>query len=247
MNLNKADRILLIRPENLYNYNNYPPLNLICLASTLRLNGYNVKIINCAFEKNSLKTIGNELGESLFVGISLLTSEIPDAYRIMKFIKENSDVPVVVGGWHCTLFPEQMANCEYVDYVVTGEGESHIVEIAEKIRNHIVISDKIFHKKILNLEKLPISDYGIDANIETFINGYLNDKLFEYVDQPMRWLPYETSRGCPSLCTFCINVVAENTHYRKKSAEKVISEIEYIVNKYKITHLKIIDDNFFVN
>ena len=89
---------------------------------------------------------------------------------------------------------------------------------------------------MLNLETLPLPDYGIDKNIERFISNYLTDKLSEYVRQPMRWLPYESSRGCPSHCTFCINVVADNTRYRKKSAEKVVSEIEHIVKKYNLTH-----------
>lgn len=112
-----ADKILLIRPENIYNYNNYPPLNLISLASKLKLSGYEVRIINCALEKDVLTTIGKALEDSLFVGITLLTSEIPDTYRVMKFVKENSRVPIVVGGWHCILFPEQMADCEDVEDV----------------------------------------------------------------------------------------------------------------------------------
>ena len=240
-------KILLIRPQNVYNYNNYPPLNLISIGSELKAAGYIIKIINSAFEKDSLKTIGRELKDSLFVGISLLTSEVPDAYRIVKFIKENSDIPIVVGGWHCTLFPEQMARCEYLDYVIAGEGEKHIVNIARCIENREKSDSKIFPKKILDLETLHIPDYSIDENIERFITSYLTDKLSEYVELPMRWLPYESSRGCPSHCTFCINVVTDNTRYRKKSAEKVLSEIEQIVKKYNLTHLKIVDDNFFVD
>lgn len=242
-----GDKILLVRPGNIYNYNNYPPLNLISLATKLELSGYDVKIINCAFEKDSLVTIGKELEDCLFVGITLLTAEVPDAYRIMKFVKENSSIPIVIGGWHCTLFPKQMADCEYVDYVVAGEGEEYIVEIANRIKNNVPVSNKIFYKKMLDLDMLPVPDYSIDENIEKFINSYLTDKLSEVVTQPMRWLPYQSSRGCPSKCTFCINVVTGNQRYRKKSAEKVISEIEHIVKKYKITHLKIIDDNFFVD
>jgi radical SAM superfamily enzyme YgiQ (UPF0313 family) len=42
-------------------------------------------------------------------------------------------------------------------------------------------------------------------------------------------------------------VVTGNTRYRKKSAEKVLNEIEHLVKKYNLTHLKIIDDNFFVD
>lgn len=242
-----SDKVLLIRPQNVYNYNNYPPLNLICIGSKLKSAGYKVEIINCAFEKNPLETIGDKLRDVLFAGISLLTSEAPDTYRIIKHIKESSNITTVVGGWHSTLFPEQMANCEYVDYVIAGEGEEHIVEIAETIKNDKKHDAKIFGKKMLNLETLPLPDYSVDKNIERFINSYLTDKLSEYVHQPMRWLPYESSRGCPSHCTFCINVVADNTRYRKKSAEKVVSEIEYIVKKYNLTHLKIIDDNFFVD
>ncbi len=242
-----SDKVLLIRPRNVYNYNNYPPLNLICIGSRLKSAGYKVEIINCAFEKNPIETIGNKLKDVLFAGISLLTSEAPDTYQIIKHIKESSNTPIVVGGWHSTLFPEQMANCEYVDYVIAGEGEEHIVEIAETIKNDKKSDTRIFGKKMLNLETLPLPDYGIDKNIERFINNYLTDKLSEYVHQPMRWLPYESSRGCPSHCTFCINVVADNTRYRKKSAEKVVSEIEHIVKKYNLTHVKIIDDNFFVD
>jgi len=241
------DKVLLIRPQNVYNYNNYPPLNLISIGSKLKSAGYKVEIINCAFEKNPLETINNKLRDVLFAGISLLTSESPDTYQIIKYIKQSSNIPTAVGGWHCTLFPEQMANCEYVDYVIAGEGEDHIVEVAETIKNGKKNDGKIFGKKMLNLETLPLPDYGIDKNIERFISNYLTDKLSEYVRQPMRWLPYESSRGCPSHCTFCINVVADNTRYRKKSAEKVVSEIEHIVKKYNLTHLKIIDDNFFVD
>lgn len=241
------DKILLIRPQNIYNYNNYPALNLICLATRLKSAGYQVKIINSAFEKDHLKTIGAELEGTLFAGVTLLTSEVPDAYNIVKFIKENSSVPVVVGGWHCTLFPEQMAGSQYVDYVVAGEGEEHLVKIADALKNGRGPEKKIFQKEILDFDSLPMPDYDIDENIERFIMSYLTDKLSEYVKQPMRWLPYESSRGCPSQCTFCINTVTGNTRYRKKSAEKVVSEIDSIVSKYNLTHLKIIDDNFFVD
>ena len=43
-------------------------------------------------------------------------------FLISQDIKENSKIPIVTGGSHCTLFPEQMAMCEYIDYVVVGEG-----------------------------------------------------------------------------------------------------------------------------
>lgn len=241
------NKILLIRPHNIYNYNNYPPLNLISIGTQLKTNGFDVKIINCAFNENYLDMIRYELGDTMLVGISLLTSETPDALNILRYIKKYSNVPVVAGGWHCSLFPDQMASSGYVDYVVSGEGEKHMLHIAEAIRDRKGIKRNIFYKEIIELESLAVPDYSIDENIERYIGSYLTDKLSEYAKQPMRWLPYESSRGCPSLCTFCINTVTNNNRYRKKSAEKVIEEIHHIVNRYRLTHLKIVDDNFFVD
>jgi len=240
-------KVLLVRPRNVYNYNNYPPLNLISLGSTLEAGGYDVKIVNSALEEDSLEIIDGELDDTLLVGISILTSELPDACRIMKHIKTNSDTAVVVGGWHCTLFPDQMAESEYVDYVVAGEGEEHLLTIADLIKSGRKHTEKVFSKQQIDLETLPSPNYRLDGKIDVFVSNFVTDKLAEYAKQPMRWLPYESSRGCPSHCTFCINVVTQNTRYRKKTAKKVLTEIEDIVNKFNLTHVKIIDDNFFVD
>lgn len=240
-------KILLIRPSNVYNYNNYPPLNLILLASVLRNEGFEIEIINAALEPDFYSDLKIQLPNTLFIALTILTPEVPDALKIMKFVRENSEVPVVVGGWHCTLFPEQMASNKYVDYVITGEGEEHITALARAIRDGQKSEKKIFERKILNLNSLPEPDYSLEPLIERFITNYLTDTLSRYVTQPIRWLPYESSRGCPSHCTFCINVVTKNTRYRKKNAETVVNEIANIVKKFNITHLKIIDDNFFVD
>ena len=242
-----CNTVLLIRPRNIYNYNNYPSLGFICLGSVLENAGYDVKIVNCAFEKNPLEVIGKQLDGVLFVGVTLLTSEVPHAYQILKHIKAISDVPTIVGGWHCTLFPEQMSKCDYVDYVVAGEGEEHILDIAEAFRNDTKPDKTIYRKEILDIQQLPRPNYDLDEHIESFVSSYLTDKFAQYVTGPMRWLPYESSRGCPSRCAFCINTVTNNRRYRKKDAEKVLSEIEHLVDKYRLTHLKFIDDNFFVD
>lgn len=242
-----ADKVLLVRPENVYHYNNYPPLNLICLGSRLAAAGFDAKILNTALEGDPLEAIEREARDALLVGVTILTAEAPDALRILKHVKAACNVPTVVGGWHCTLFPEQMAACEYVDYVVAGEGESHLLTIAEALRDGRTPETKIFPKEPLDLDALPAPDYDLDGRLETFVSGYLTDKLSDRVRRPMRWLPYESSRGCPSKCTFCINVVTGNQRYRKRSAENVVADVVAIVGKYRLTHVKFVDDNFFVD
>ena len=243
-----TNKVVLIRPENVYNYNNYPPLGLISLASSLKKYNFDVCIINCALESNLAETLRNELLGALFVGVSMLTSEVPSVYSIIRHIRERYHLlPIVAGGMHCTLFPEQVANCDDIDYVIVGGGEEHIVCIAEMFKTKLERKEKIFTKKIVDIEFLPTPEYNLDHNIEKFITSSLTDKLSEKVKQPMRWLPYESSRGCPSKCAFCVNAVTNNNIYRKKSVFKVVNEIDVVVKKYKLTHLKIIDDNFFVD
>lgn len=244
--MTQNNKVVLIRPMNVYNYNNYPPLGLISMGSALKAKGYDVVIINSPFEQDTLKAVSEALPGALFAAVSIMTSEIPDAYRIMKHIKATSNVPLLVGGWHCTLFPEQTAELPEVDYLIPGEGEEHVVALADALKAGKTLP-KIFTRKMLDMESLPAPDYSLDHIIERFITSYLTDKLSQVVRQPMRWLPYESSRGCPSQCTFCINVVADNMRYRKKSAKKVVDEIEMLVRNHQLTHLKIVDDNFFVD
>jgi radical SAM superfamily enzyme YgiQ (UPF0313 family) len=97
------------------------------------------------------------------------------------------------------------------------------------------------------MEKLPMPNYNLVMKLQDYINEDLTDKFNEYTDEKVMWLPYQSSRGCPGRCTFCINTVTNNRAYRKKSAEKVLKEMEYILKEYKINHFKIIDDNFFVD
>ena len=244
-------KVLLIQPKNTLSLNVYPPLNLIQVGSALQSNGYEVKIITCPTVRDCESVILNECSDALFVGIGVLTPEVPNAIEIAKRIKREYNIPIVWGGWHSTLFSEQMIQSRLVDKIIIDEGDSSIIRVAEEYRNtsrksygkNKVVSN--IHK--LDMEQLTCPDYGLVPNIELYINSSLTDKFLEYDSRKVRWLPYQSSRGCPSFCTFCINVVTDNRKYRRKSAIKVADEIETIVYTHKINHLKIIDDNFFVN
>ncbi len=241
--------VVLIRPENVYDYNNYPPLGLISVGSVLAEAGYEARIVDCALEPDWRTAVSEALDGALFAGVSLLTSEVPGAIDVLEHVRAVSDVPTVAGGWHVTLFPEQTAASPLVDFAVAGEGEAHVVEIAGMIErgDRPVDGEGVFAKTMVDLEGLASPDYDLDPHIERFVSSYLTDRLSASVRQPMRWLPYESSRGCPSLCTFCINVVTGNQRYRAKSPEKVVGEIAALVERHRLTHVKIVDDNFFAN
>jgi len=240
-------KVLLIRPENIYSYNNYPPLNLISIGTSLKKAGFEVDIVNCAREREPLNLITQKAKDAAFIGITMVTSECCGAYNVISRVKSHLKTPVVVGGWHCTLFPEQMMENNLIDYVVVGEGEEAIFDIYSQIGDDGNSHNKLYGGRKINLDNLPLPEYDLDYRIEEFMTSYLTDRFVAFEPKPPRWLPYESSRGCPSRCTFCINTVTKNNVYRKKSAAKVIDELGYIVKKYNINHVKFIDDNFFVD
>ncbi len=68
-------------------------------------------------------------------GISALFTPYADsALATAKAIKKAlPDCPVVVGGHHATAFPQAIMDCKAVDFVVRGEGEHSMVQLADAL------------------------------------------------------------------------------------------------------------------
>jgi radical SAM superfamily enzyme YgiQ (UPF0313 family) len=56
-----------------------------------------------------------------------------------------------------------------------------------------------------------------------------------------------TARGCPFDCIFCSQRAITGRRYRHLSIERVLDEVDLLVNKYGVTNIWFMDDNFVVN
>lgn len=101
----------------------------------------------------------------------------------------------------------------YVDYIIQGEGESSLMEFVLSFKN-----GKIPKKKI-------IQPYKFDK----FAEMKINRESFPNHDK-MRTIYYESTRGCPYSCSYCMSG-NEKTDVRAKSIENTVRDIE---NIYKI-------------
>ncbi len=240
------DTVILLRPENVYAFNHYPPLNLLQLATVLQRDGFRTEIVNAALLADPEAELTRLLPRALLVGISVLTAEMPAALRLLRRLR-GSGVPVAAGGWHITLFPEQAAASGLIDYTITGEGETALLALCRQLRDGCAPPAPAVLRAPVEITALPAPDYTLTRESEHFITAPLTDPFYRRLTGPVRWLPYETSRGCPSECAFCINVVAGNRHWRAKRAATVIADVAELVRRHGITHVKFIDDNFFVD
>ena len=59
-----------------------------------------------------------------------------ETVKVARAIKEwRSDFPIILGGWHPSLLPDQTLQAAYVDYVVRGQGEESLLELVRHIEN----------------------------------------------------------------------------------------------------------------
>jgi radical SAM superfamily enzyme YgiQ (UPF0313 family) len=127
-----------------------------------------------------------------------------------------------------------------------NNGSDHIHHISTTEVTCDPNKGKLLNVPFISLEDLPSPNYDLVSNIESYIKRPLSDIFGDYYKNEFRWLPYESSRGCPYPCSFCINPVTGNRKYRVKSPKKVAAELAELVTKHRLTHVKIIDDLFFV-
>jgi len=116
----------------------YPSAGIILIGTLLKKNGYDVEVIDGGYHENSLEILKDSLNEGhvLYVGMGVMTPQIPIALDISRFIKAyDKNIPVVWGGPHPTMFPEQTVRNENIDVAVINEGAFTALELARCFQN----------------------------------------------------------------------------------------------------------------
>lgn len=229
-----------------------PPLGILYLATVLKKNGHSVEIVHEEAIQIE-KLIGKIDGfKPDLVGMSVFTGYNNEFYADLSDALKEKGHLIVWGNAHATLLLNQVLSDKSVDFVVMGEGEETLLELA----NNLGQPDK--YKDILGLafkdasgqivvnpkrDFINIDDCLIDwslVNVEEYLVPYFSNRY-------KRTLAVTTSRGCPYNCQFCYNLVFNNRRFRGHSVDKIVPNLKFIIDKYQIDALRFYDDNFFVN
>src|ERR1700728_2810061 len=118
------------------------PLCLLALASTLRQANFEVVVIDAAIDPDYRTRIECESVDALCLGISVLTGPmIRGAVEVATAIKSNLRwLPIIFGGRHPPLGPDETLSEPFVDVVVRGQGEVTLVEVAEAL-----VEERLLH------------------------------------------------------------------------------------------------------
>jgi anaerobic magnesium-protoporphyrin IX monomethyl ester cyclase len=227
-----------------------PPLGLLSLAGSLRLAGFEPRIVDGAIDRDYQQTIANEVYDCACFGVSLLTGPmILKAIEVSRMVKRlRPDLPVVFGGWHPTLESGQTLREDFVDVIVRHQGDATLVELLRRMeqrkeldliagcwfkRNGQIVQNT--DRPTLALAQLPPPAYDlIDFDAYERATGE-------------RKLPYATSIGCPYACNYCTDMVYYNRRFDAYEAERVAKEMSDLARRHRLTEIALVDSNFLVD
>lgn len=213
-----------------------PRLGLPLLGTMLARRGHDVRVY-----AECLARLGpadfRDLLRSDLVGISITTSTAPAGYRLGRTLKI-AGVPVVYGGPHASYCADEAL--KHGDYVVRGEGEEAILELADALAARTApvgignlsyrVGADVVHEPsrpfLTDLDDLPWPDFS----------------LLKRADR-MTLYPLSTSRGCPRFCDFCSVAPLFGRKIRRRDAADVVAEVRRVTQRTMF----IVDDNFTVN
>lgn len=228
-----------------------PPLGLAMVASCLEKGGGEVKILDLPAEGLRVDDITEFIKKEKFdyFGITATTLVINNALAIAKIIKGYyPTAKIVFGGVHASIYPEMVLAHEFVDYVIRGEGEVAFLDLIQGQRNSEI--GGLSYKENGELKHNPPAPLIADLDLLPYPAYHLlplkkyHPALGGYKRLPA--ISMLTSRGCPGVCTFCYKkMFGSKTRYR--SAQSLVTEIEYLIKHHGIREIVFYDDTFTVH
>jgi radical SAM superfamily enzyme YgiQ (UPF0313 family) len=228
-----------------------PPLGLLYISSSLRRAGHEVHFIDAMAPGVDVDEIRRQIEDFSpdLIGISAYTFVFYDLLQTARLVKSlRPDTPIVLGGPHIDIYPEETLGHPEFDYLVAGEGEFAIVEICDMLQGNRTPQEiaGLWYRnpdgtarftgpreRNTDLDSLPFPDV---ANLRReYYHCAFNPRGYE--------VAMVTSRGCPFRCRYC-NVL--DRRYTSRSAENVVAEFRQLAD-YGFNYAHLYDDTFNLN
>ena len=229
------------------NTGRFPPLNLLYIASSINASGrHEARVADMVLEGEKAVTARVKKFRPDIAGVRAISFNILSALETAAVLKKLfPGMPVILGGPHPSVFPEESAGYDNIDYAVAGEGEKVILELLDRLqadesaeglkgvayRKGTGISFNGPAEEIENIDSLPFPDrkllnYRKHYNILS--NRYPSTTAF-------------SGRGCIHGCSFCYHSFGRRA--RLRSPENVVAEMREVAS-LGIKDIFFVDDAF---
>lgn len=224
-------KVVLVYPR--WNYPTFgqlqEPLGLLHIGAMLKAHGDEVEFFDLAVD--AIECLDATVPDADVVCISSSTVLFGRACLVLDRIKASrSDLPVIIGGPHATLMPEE-AVMKGFDAAVIGEGEYTAIDLVEAIQNGTPLHEVAGAAAKQGDEVVHGPPRGFEPDIDVFPDP---DRTLidyrKYFEDGIEFVGMMTTRGCPYNCLFC-KPMLDKVHgpkVRSRSPKRVAQEMANI-------------------
>lgn len=192
-------------------YIRYAPLTLPTLAALIPKDlKVEVELFDEGVEEIKKEDITADL-----IGISAITGTVKRAYRYAKYFR-SMGIPVVIGGVHATLMPEEVM--KHADAVVSGLGVKTWPQLLRDFKKGKM---KKLYKQDIN--KVDFSNWPIPKR------DLFDTKKTKFITTNSIQATY----GCTNKCAFCVTPFS-CPGYHHRPIEDVVADLKSIKSKYVV-------------
>ena len=217
------------------------------IASHLVESGHQVNIYYCPYtdsEEVLCKNISREIEEFKpdIIGFSVTSDNFWMLQVSTKYISNNYNLPIIVGGSHAIIDPNSVMELTGVSGVCLGEGETPMVNLANALAEgkSITSIDGLFLKG----QAGPPSN-GLIHDINNLCYPERSNYLKKYSGRLRNGWIFQSHRGCPYRCSFCSEDFFKKKFQTKKyirarQIDSFIEEIKHTTSNYSTKFSKFI-------
>lgn len=237
-------------------YNSYLPFPFLLAytASYLESKNIEVLLIDGVAERSDKTSFFNRL--NLFKPELLLVETSTASYKYdINFLKEIKtsfpEILIAVCGSHVTALPSEVLQEDHISFVIMGEPEYTTLQLTNNLNSEpellkteglafrncngeIIVNKR--REAVTNLDLLPYPKRSGLPLKNYNVPGFPAPVIYMY-----------GSRGCPYVCNFClwVQTIFEKRNYVPRAPEKIVDEIQFILQNYPDTKSLFFDDDTF--
>jgi len=228
---------------------------VISVGSFLERKGHDVRIF-C--ELSGSRVDWKDVGRADYVCFSFLSFSALRAYRMADRVRSEFGKPVIMGGSHPSVMPEDAL--EHADYVVRNEGEETIsrligaLETGRDPRSEPGISyTGEDGRPVHNPDRNFSADLSVPLNMDLVPDFRSKGFLWSLRDAVSNGMPrvampvVQATRGCPENCRFCVVRYQLGSRYRMRPMDVILSDIDNCLKLFKSPYFLFVDNDLSVD
>jgi anaerobic magnesium-protoporphyrin IX monomethyl ester cyclase len=190
------------------------------------------------------------------IAVSATTDQFELAGKIVHFISRNFETPIILGGVHSTVAPDEAIQLDGLLGICIGEGEIPLLDLVTALdsKSDYLTVGNFWFKNGAEIVKNPVRPLINDLDGLPFPDRELFDYQQIVNDNYDDGAEFMVGRGCPFQCSFCINKTMQDlyrgkgTFVRYRTVDNVIAEIRQVVATYSnIAKITFQDDILALN